>query len=64
MLTFHVDSTVVVLELHGPTRMRNAHIRTGAAWREASSACVVLVLKLSHVVTITHEHVVLYLCDY
>ena len=49
---FMFGSTVVVLELllisdicsTWPTRMRIAHIRTGAARREASCACIVLVI--------------------
>ena len=56
MLTSMFDSTVVVLKLHGlPACMRNAHIRTGAAWREASCACIVLVyaLKSDQLVVVT-----------
>ena len=49
---FMFISTVVVHELWlisdicstWPTRIRNAHIRTGTAQREASCACVVLVI--------------------
>ena len=79
MLTFMLNSTIVVLELWlisdicstWPNRMYNAHICTGTARRKASCTCVVLLYLLSgskagalYIVQCTHTKIFLFLCQH